>query len=172
MNGNNSAIMLAVARARLSMPGTVDWVREELRTRSRPNGTLTLNRLGAPFNKFGHYTEQFGASMAVSELLLQSVHDVIRVFPAWPAAQEARFENLRSQGGFLVSARQAGGRIAALEIDSTAGGALRLVGPWAGAVRARLVGASEPRVLQPDSKGVVQLETKPGERWSFEPAAP
>ena len=171
-NGNNSAIMLAVARARLSMPGTVDWVREELRTRSRPNGTLTLNRLGAPFNKFGHYTEQFGASMAVSELLLQSVHDVIRVFPAWPAAQEALFENLRSQGGFLVSSRQAGGRIAALEIDSTAGGALRLVGPWAGAVRARLVGASEPRVLQPDSQGVVQLETKPGERWSFEPAAP
>lgn len=170
-NGNNSAIMLAVARARLSLPGTADWVREEIQTRTRPNGTLTLNRLGAPFNKFGHYTEQFGASMAVSELLVQSVHDAIRVFPAWPAAQEARFENLRAQGGFLVSARHADGRTAALEIQSTVGGTLRLVSP-SGAVRARLGDGAEPRVLQPDAQGVVQLDTQPGQRWSFTPATP
>ena len=55
------------------MPGTLDWLRTELKSRTRPNGTLTLNRLGHGLNNFGHYTEQFGASMAVSELLLQSV---------------------------------------------------------------------------------------------------
>ncbi len=168
-NGNNSAIMLAVARARLSLPGTVDWTREELQTRLRPNGTLTLNRLGAHFNQFGHYTEQFGASLAVSELLIQSVHDAIRVFPAWPAAQDARFENLRTQGGFLVSARQAGGRIAALEIHSTVGGALRLVSPF-GAVRVRSADGAQTHALQPDARGVIQLDTQPGQRWLFEPA--
>jgi hypothetical protein len=170
-NGNNSAIMLAVARARLSMPGTVEWVREEVQTRLRPNGTLTLNRLGASFNNFGHYTEQFGASMAVSELLLQSVRDAIRVFPAWPADRDARFENLRTQGGFLVSARQTGGRIAALEVHSTVGGPLRLVSPF-GVVRARRAGADESQNLPPDAQGLIQLDTQPGQRWSFEPAAP
>lgn len=170
-NGNNSAIMLAVARARLSMPGTVAWVREELQTRLRPNGTLTLNRRGASFNKFGHYTEQFGASMAVSELLLQSVHDVIRVFPAWPAAQDARFENLRTQGGFLVSAYHTGGRTTRLEVHSTVGGKLRLATPF-GTVRASVAGGAEPRILPPDAQGMIQLETQPGQRWSFEPAAP
>jgi len=167
-NGNNSAIILSVARARLGMPGTPEWVREEIQARLRPNGTLTLNRLGAHFNDFGHYTEQFGASMAVSELLLQSVRDVIRVFPAWPAAQDARFENLRAQGGFLVSARQSGGRVAGLEITSTAGGPLRLMSPF-GPTRGKLVGDVQTLLLKADAQGIVHLETKPGQRWTLEP---
>ncbi len=122
-NGNNSTIILGVARARLDMPGTYQWIRDELAARQRPNGTLTLNR-NEPryrFNEFGHYTEQFGATMAISELLVQSVGDVIRVFPAWPPEKSAQFENLRTQGGFLVSASMKDGVIDRLEIVSTAG---------------------------------------------------
>jgi hypothetical protein len=107
--------------------------------------------------------------LAVSELLIQSVHDTIRVFPAWPAGQDAQFENLRAQGGFLVSARQAGGRIAALEIHSTVGGTLRLVSPF-GAVRVRSADGTPTRVLHPDARGVIQLDTQPSQRWFFEPA--
>jgi hypothetical protein len=166
-NGNNSMVMLGVARARLDMPGTLDWMREEVKARSRPNGTLTLNRLGAHFNSFGHYTEQFAAGMVLSELLLQSVDDVIRVFPAWPEQQDARFHELRAQGGFLVSSSLAAGKIDSVEVESTAGGPLRLVSPWR-KIAIRASGEGPSRSLTPDAQGIVQVPTRPGERWVFE----
>jgi len=161
-NGNNSAIMLSVARARLSMPAACDWVRQELLARLRPNGTLTLNRREPPhpFNNAGHYTEQFGATMAVNELLLQSVGDVIRVFPAWPADRCAAFRDLRTQGGFLVSAECKGGKVAMLRITSTAGGRLRLLSPWT-----TICLDGEP--LKPDAAGRVELLTQAGRTYSF-----
>ena len=144
-NGNNAAVMLAVARARLSMPGSLDWLRAEVEARTRPNGTLTLNRLKPhhTFNDFGHYTEQFGAGMAVSELVLQSVGDIVRVFPAWPKELDAKFTNLRAQGGFLVSAEQKAGKVVKLEIVSTVGGTLRLLNPWTGKLLERQMKAGE-----------------------------
>lgn len=164
-NGNNSAIILPVARARLSMPGTADYLRQTLLARLRPNGTLTLNVLGSRFNDLGHYTEQFAASMAVSELLLQSVGDVIRLFPAWPADRDAAFRDLRAQGGFLVSAEQNGGRTIALTVTSTAGGPLRLLSPW------KTIGlqcaSGEPEPLACDARGIVRVETQPGTRLIF-----
>ena len=163
-NGNNSIIILGVARARLSMPGTPDWLRAEIRARLRPNKTITLNRLGAGFNNFGHYTEQFAATMAVSELLLQSVGDIIRVFPAWPKDKPARFENLRAQGGFLVSAEQAGGKIPHVKVTSTVGGKLRLLSPWP-KIAVRRSGKSE--MLKADQRGIVALDTRPGEELTF-----
>lgn len=168
-NGNNSSIMLSVARARLSMAGTTDWVRQELIARLRPNGTLTLNRLHPPqgINDFGHYTEQFAASLAVSELLLQSVGDVIRVFPAWPKDLDARFQSLRAQGGFLVSSQQEDGKIGTIEVVSTAGGTLRLVSPWP---RIRIRGDDgTSQYLQPDAHGIVSCTTKPGQRFTLQP---
>ena len=170
-NGNNSAIILSVARARLSMPGTLAWVREELGARLRPNGTLTLNR-NEPryrFNRYGHYTEQFGASMAVSELLVASVGDVVRVFPAWPEDRDARFGNLRAQGGFLVTAEQKGGRITRVAITSTAGGRLRLASPWP-SIRVQRAD-EEPMELAADGRGVVEMDTSMGERLTFVAAA-
>ncbi len=162
-NGNNSAIILSVARARLSMPGTLEWMRGELKARSRPNGTLTLNRLGHGINNNGHYTEQFAASMAVSELLLQSVGDVIRLFPAWPTDKAARFRDLRAQGGFLVSAHIADARIGPVSITSTAGGTLRLLSPWPAPTVRR--GDNGPITkLRPDARGIIELNTRPAER--------
>jgi hypothetical protein len=166
-NGNNSAIILSVARARLSMPGSADWVRKTLLERLRPNGTLTLNVLGSSYNDFGHYTEQFAASMAVSELLLQSVGDIIRVFPAWPADRDAVFCTLRAQGGFLVSAERKGGETVSLAVNSTVGGTLRLLSPWQTISVRRAGGVLQP--LMPDARGVVQVETKAGEQLFFLP---
>ena len=164
-NGNNSAIILSVARARLSLPGTMDWVRDTLKARLRPNGTLTLNRLGSGINRAGHYTEQFAASMAISELLLQSVGGVLRLFPAWPKDRDARFTDLRAQGGFLVSATQRGGKAGELRITSTVGGQLRLLSPWPTIALAR--GAAPPEALRPTPQGIVELDTRPGERLAF-----
>ena len=166
-NGNNSMVILAVARARLSMPGTLEWLRAEVEARTRPNRTITLNRLGARFNDFGHYTEQFAVSMAVSELLLQSVGDIVRVFPAWPKDKEARFQDLRAQGGFLVSAAQSGGKVGPVAIASTVGGKLRLLSPWPSI---RVARPGQPVTThEPDARGIVELDTRPGERLTVSP---
>ena len=167
-NGNNSMVMLAVARARLDMPGTLDWTRKEVRARLRPNGTLTLNRLGAHFNAFGHYTEQFGTTMALSEMLVQSVGDVIRVFPAWPQQRNARFRHLRTQGGFLVSASMLDGKIARVEVKSTVGGPLRILSPWDKATVLRTDKASG-QSLALDAQGIAQVSTQPNDHLIFEP---
>lgn len=165
-NGNNSIVMLGVARARMDMPDTLEWMRTEVKARLRPNGTLTLNRLGAGFNDFGHYTEQFGATMVLSELLLQSVDDVIRVFPAWPRHRDARFERLRTQGGFLVSSSLGAGEVESIEVESTVGGTLQLVSPWP---RIAAQTSTEPtaRPLTPDNRGIVRLPTRTRDRWIF-----
>ena len=163
-NGNNSAIILSVARARLSMPDTIDWMRGELEARTRPNGTITLNRLGHHFNNFGHYTEQFAASMAIGELLVQSVGDVIRVFPAWPKERDASFTDLLAQGGFLVSAEQSDGQIKRLAVTSTVGGRLRLLSPWPAV---DVFGNGESLSLVPDERGILEADSRPGDRFEF-----
>ncbi|MEA3478398.1 MAG: hypothetical protein U9R60_09485, partial [Bacteroidota bacterium] len=78
-NGNNATLMLAIARARLSMPDSHEWLEAEIKARMRPNATISLSPLipHHRFNDYGHYTEQFGVGMAISELLLQSVDDII-----------------------------------------------------------------------------------------------
>ena len=75
-------------------------------------------------------TEQVAIARLVTELLLQSVGDVIRIFPAWPAGSDARFTDLPAQGGFLVSADHVGGTIGNVKIHSTVGGTAKLLTPW------------------------------------------
>lgn len=132
-NGNNDAMILCHARARLSMPGTYEYVVDSFRQRQRPNGTLTLNVIGDKwqrYNSHGHYTEQFAASAVVSELLIQSVDDIIRLFPAWPAEKDAGFTQLRTKGGFLVSSEYKDGRTVYVTIRATADQSLRLLNPF------------------------------------------
>jgi len=58
------------------------------------------------------------------------VGDVLRLFPAWPNTMSAEFANLRTQRGFLVSAKGTGAMVQRLEIRSTAGARLRMVNPF------------------------------------------
>jgi len=91
---------------------------------------LTLNRFRVNVPLGGHYPEQFGAAQAISELLVQSVGDIIRVLPAWPLDKSVRFHQLRTQGGFVISGGCEAGSIQPIEIQSTAGGTLRILCPW------------------------------------------
>jgi hypothetical protein len=122
---------------------------------------LTLNRLGSGINTYGHYTEQFAASMAVSELLLQSVGNIIRVFPAWPKDKAASFRNLRAQGGFLVSASREGGRVTQVEVNSTVDGQLHFLSPWPALTVQR---GDDHQTVRPDTAGLVQIKTTRGEQ--------
>jgi len=163
-NGNNSSIIVSVARARLSMTGSADFMRSTLRNRLKPNGTLGINRVGHGINRNGLYTEQFAATMAVSELLMQSVEGIIRVFPAWPKKKDARFARLRAQGGFLVTAEQRDGEVSRLEIVSTVDGTLRLLSPW---TTTKVKTSAGTRTVETDSRGVVEMKTEAGERLVF-----
>jgi hypothetical protein len=60
-----------------------------------------------------YLSESVGIAAMISEFLLQSVDNIIRVFPCWPKEKDAKFTHLRAQGGFLVSAEQKAGKIRA-----------------------------------------------------------
>jgi len=152
--GCNSTIMLSVAKARFSMLDALEDARGYYRPEVQPNGMFHW-----PMHGF-YLSESVGIAAMISEFLVQSVDDTIRVFPCWPKEKDARFAGLRAQGGFLVSAEQRGGRVTKLEITSTIGGKLRLVSPWPAV-------AVDGRPLKPDSRGIVELATNPGERLTF-----
>jgi len=166
-NGNNATFMLAIARARLSLPGSQEWLKAEIEARRRPNGSIALNTLVPThqFNDFGHYTEQFAAGMAISELLLQSVDDIIRIFPALSPGIRARFAGLRAQGGFLVSAEGTAENVAGLQIKSLYGGPLHLLSPWPG-IEGR-TGDTDYSPIKTDHRGVLSIQTNAGEVWQF-----
>ena len=132
----------------------IEDARRYYRPEVQPNGMFHW-----PMHGF-YLSESVGIAAMISEFLVQSVENTIRVFPCWPKEQDARFENLRAQGGFLVSAEQREGRVTKLEITSTAGGKLRLLSPWPAV-------AVEGRALEPDAQGIVEIATKPGETSVF-----
>ncbi|MHB8897394.1 MAG: glycosyl hydrolase family 95 catalytic domain-containing protein [Thermoguttaceae bacterium] len=141
--GCNSTIMLSVAKARLSMPEAREDARRYYASIAQPNGMFF-------WPMHGYYlSESVGMAAMISEFLLQSVGDTIRVFPCWPADKDARFANLRAQGGFLVTAGQKGGKVTGVEILSTVGGKLRLVSPWTGQIVERETKAGERVELKP-----------------------
>lgn len=122
---DNSHIMINVQRARFSMPEAYSKSREHFTRLLAPNG------LFAEWPGHGSFlAESWAFAGLTAELLLQSVGDVIRVFPAWPGQHDAAFVDLRAQGGFLVSAIQKQGRVELLEIKATVGGTVNFVNPW------------------------------------------
>jgi alpha-L-fucosidase 2 len=141
----NSPVTLNIARARLGMTDeawaniAVDFTQHHKELR---NGLFAWKAHG------NYISEQVGVARLISELLLQSVDNVIRVFPAWPKDKDAAFARLRAQGGFLVSAQHKDGTISGLVIESTAGGTARLVSPW---------GGKEVRVLEQKTQGPVPV---------------
>jgi len=154
--GGNSHIMFNIAKARLSMPEGLKDGRDFFKSSELANGLFI-------FHDFGHLTymaESIGVVALVTEFLMQSVGDIIRVFPCWPKEQDAKFNNMRAQGGFLVSAEQIDGNVAKIEITSTVGGKLRLLSPWLGI-------QIDGKPLKPDAGGVVEVETKAGQRLTL-----
>jgi hypothetical protein len=141
--GCNSTIMMSVAKARLGEPDALDHLRDYYKPNAQPNGMFYW-----PMHGF-YLSESVGIAAGISEFLLQSVDDTIRVFPAWPKEKDASFAHLRAQGGFLVSAEQTRGRIAKLDIRSTVGGTLRVLNPWTGKIVERETTAGETVEMRP-----------------------
>ena len=119
--------MVNVAHARLSMPEAYTKTLAHFDTIVSPNG------LFAAWPGHGHYlAESWAFTGLTAELLLQSVNDIIRVFPAWPEEHDAAYVNLRAQGGFLVSAEQKNGQTISVKIKATTSGVMKMFDPFDG----------------------------------------
>ncbi len=161
-NRNNSVVMLNVARARMSMADaayadTKSW----FKGKEQPNGLFYWQAHGF------YMSEQTAVAGLINEFLMQSVDHIIRVFPALPENQDARFADLRAKGGFLVSAARKSGQVVQLGIRSTIGGKLQLLSPWP-TTRVHPKGeANKLTELTPDERGILILDSLAGQDWVF-----
>lgn len=66
----------------------------------------------------------------LNEMVLQSYEGILRIFPNWDKSLDCRFEKLRADGAFLVSAQMQKGKISKIEILSEQCGTLVLENPF------------------------------------------
>ena len=164
----NSNVTMNIARARLGLTdeaianAKMCFSADSKFSRELPNGLFFWAGHGV------YITEQVAVARFVNELLLQSVADIIRLFPAWPAATDAHFTRLLAYGGFEVSANQLGGKITDVRITSTVGGPAKLVSPWGKrfGVVAQAGGATIPVVT---TDGVTSFPTTAGQTYLLKP---
>lgn len=95
----------------------------------RPNGVLWAMST-ADYGRGGAWTESLGVIAPLQEMMLQSWDGALRVFPAWPKTLEARYERLRAEGAFLVTAAWSKGKVTQLEILSERGSPCAVYAPW------------------------------------------
>lgn len=90
-----------------------------------------------------------GAVDSVNQMLLQSWGGRIRVFPACPSHwRDVRFDNLRCEGGILVSAVRSKGQTLGVRLESASEARVRLRNPFSDAG-----GYLNGALIQPDADG-------------------
>jgi alpha-L-fucosidase 2 len=120
------------------------------------SGTGKSNYTYRPFTLEGNFAYAAG----IQEMLLQSQGDIIRIFPAIPAAwKDVSFSNLRAQGAFLISAVKKDGKVTEITILSEKGGRLLLQNPFAKG-RIKIEGASHVKFRKSD---LLEIETNSGD---------
>ncbi|MGA8186058.1 MAG: glycoside hydrolase family 95-like protein [Terriglobia bacterium] len=100
-----------------------------------PNGF----HVNGDYHRYGYSTHEYqpftmeaecAFTAAVNGMLLQSWGGKIRIFPSVPGSwKNVSFENLRAQGGFLVSAEMVNGEMISASIASPKGGDAKVVFP-------------------------------------------
>ncbi|MHC4885263.1 MAG: glycosyl hydrolase family 95 catalytic domain-containing protein [Planctomycetota bacterium] len=75
----------------------------------------------------------FGAVVAIQDMLMHTRRGVHHIFAGVPRTwKDARFVDMLTEGGFLVSATRAGGRTESIEVKAQREGCIRVVNPWEG----------------------------------------
>jgi hypothetical protein len=164
----NSNVTINIARARM---GLTDEAVANAKMCFGPTSKYSRELPNGLFFWAGHgfyISEQVAVERFVNELLLQSVADIIRIFPAWPTATDARFTNLLAYGGFEVSAEQTGGKIMNVRITSTVGGPVKMLSPWGQTFRvvAQADGSPIPVTI---TNGIASFATTSGQTYLLKP---
>ena len=142
--------------------------RELVRRWRHPNG-LIWGMAVANYGHAGAWTESLGVVAPLQEMMLQSWDGALRVFPAWPRALEARFETLRAEGAFLVTASWSGGRVTSLEVHSEKGATCCLYSPWPSGIQV-VDEAGRPVAVAADPYGRPSFPTRAGGNYTVKPA--
>lgn len=126
---------------------------------------------GMSVDIYGHagaWSETLGIIAPLQEMMLQSWDGILRVFPAWPRDLDARIENLRAEGAFLVSATWNKGKVTSFEVFSERGQPCRVYVPWETGMQ---VVDSTARIVNviPQPEGFVTFATRPGIRYTLQP---
>ncbi|NRF38000.1 glycosyl hydrolase family 95 catalytic domain-containing protein [Pedobacter foliorum] len=101
----------------------------------------------------------FAFAAGLQEMLLQSYAGFIEIMPAIPAEwKDASFENLRTEGAFLVSAKKAGGQVDEVKIVSEKGGVTKLKLPF----KTHFIVSNKDFKVKSDGNGFLELTAKPG----------
>lgn len=167
----NSNVMMNISRARLGMGAEAI---ANAKMCFNPNSDISAEQPNGLFywKIHGYYlSEQVCIARFVSELLLQSAGDVIRLFPAWPQGSDGKFSCLLAQGGFEVSAERVSDVIQNVTIQSTVGGSVHIVNPWPEnemKVVSRSTGAN---VEATRTDHGLKFPTTPGESYTLTPAS-
>jgi len=101
----------------------------------------------------------FAFAAGLQEMLLQSYAGFIEIMPAIPAEwKDVSFENLRTEGAFLVSAMKAGGQVDEVKIVSEKGGVTKLKLPF----KTHFVASNTDFKVKSDGNGFLELMATPG----------
>jgi alpha-L-fucosidase 2 len=101
----------------------------------------------------------FAFAQGVQELLLQSRNDYVEVFPAVPSSwKNVSFNNLRTEGAFLISARKENGVAEEIKIVSEKGGVTKLKLPF----KTMIIASQKNIEAKNTVDGFVKLICKPG----------
>lgn len=138
--GGNDLVFINMQAARIGMLD-LEAFKRQVDYCLLPNGTAT-DMVMQTHGRYGDQTdytymagmgiwfENFALPAVINECLMQSYNGTIRLFPNWPKNKDARFNNLRAAGGFLVSAARQNGKTGEIKILSENGGTLHLLSPW------------------------------------------
>lgn len=135
-----------------------------------PSEILRNNQTIVPHN---HGLEAVGAIEFLNSMLARAYGGMIEIFPGWPENKTVSFENLRTRGAFLVSAKLENAEVSDVRILSEHGGTCSLKSPW----KDRKIIVRESTEGQKQSvetkceDSVISWNTKAGGIYVIEPAA-
>ncbi|MGM9695124.1 MAG: glycosyl hydrolase family 95 catalytic domain-containing protein [Alloprevotella sp.] len=113
-----------------------------------------------------HCLEKTALVETLNSMMLQSVEDVLHLFPCWDATP-ASFHKLRTKGAFLVSAAFDGKEVTELSLTSERGNLCTVKSPWEG--RNVLVRCGKKNVTARLQNNLIQFETKRGQTYQVLP---
>ncbi|MGN0528626.1 MAG: glycosyl hydrolase family 95 catalytic domain-containing protein, partial [Eubacterium sp.] len=138
------------------------------------NPALIIKKLKLNYNKFqqpnllmlhgGGCLENCSLTAStLNEMALQSYDGTIRIFPNWDKSLSCRFNNLRADGAFLVSAEIDKGVISGIEIFSENGGKMILENPYI-----KCVLSNDKNIIY--NQKLIEISLEKGQRISVEKA--
>ena len=171
LEGGNDLVYLPLIKARLGELDVASF-KQEVRYCQLPNGISNdrVRQTGGRYSestdfdfmlRMGVWTENLSLPAVLNECMLQSYSGVLRLFPNTTNLGQARFQDLRAAGAFLVSAKWDGRTVSGLSILSEKGVTLRLWNPWGGEVQV------SPQAQFTREGNVLVVPTRAGVRYTI-----